>query len=48
MTSLADHGYAKLPLPPYDLRHPQMAVELNAFQAAEPTSAVRGISGGSR
>jgi len=34
MTSLADHGYAKLPPPPYDLRHPQMAVELNAFQAA--------------
>lgn len=33
MTKLAENGYASLPPEPYDLRHPQMAVELNAFQA---------------
>lgn len=34
MTDLADHGYATLPPEPFDLAHPQMSVELNAFQAA--------------
>ena len=33
MTRLAEKGYAELPPAPYDLRHPQMAVELNAFRA---------------
>ena len=33
MTRLAAKGYASLPPEPYDLRHPQMAVELNAFRA---------------
>ncbi|MBO4406894.1 MAG: FAD-dependent oxidoreductase, partial [Clostridia bacterium] len=33
MTRLAAKGYAELPPAPYDLRHPQMAVELNAFRA---------------
>ena len=33
MLRLAEKGYASLPPAPYDLRHPQMAVELNAFRA---------------
>ena len=33
MTRLARQGYASLPPEPYNLRHPQMAVELNAFRA---------------
>ena len=33
MTRLAGKGFAELPPAPYDLRHPQMAVELNAFRA---------------
>lgn len=31
MKTLAKNGFAKLPPEPYSLRHPQMAVELNAF-----------------
>jgi len=34
MTDLAAHGFASLPPEPFDLPHPQMAVEINAFQAA--------------
>lgn len=33
MTTLAKNGFAALPPEPYELRHPQMSVELNAFQA---------------
>jgi len=33
MTTLAENGFASLPPEPFDLRHPQMSVELNAFQA---------------
>ena len=34
MTRLARAGYAQLPPAPYTARHPQMAVEVNAFEAA--------------
>lgn len=34
MTKLAERGFAKLPPEPFNLEHPQMSVELNAFQAA--------------
>ena len=33
MTTLAKNGFAQLPPAPFNLRHPQMAVELNAFEA---------------
>ncbi len=33
MERLAKKGYASLPPEPFNLRHPQMAVELNAFRA---------------
>lgn len=34
MLTLAKNGHAQLPPAPYNLRHPQNGVELNAFQAA--------------
>ena len=37
MTRLARAGYAQLPPAPYTARHPQMAVEVNAFISRWPT-----------
>lgn len=34
MTSLAEKGFASLPVPPYNVPHPQLAVQFNPFQAA--------------
>lgn len=34
MTRLSEQGFAQLPRPPFTAKHPQMAVEINAFQAA--------------
>ena len=33
MLRLVEKGYAELPPEPFDLKHPQMAVEINAFRA---------------
>ncbi len=34
MVRLSERGFAQLPNPPFNASHPQMAVEINAFQAA--------------